>query len=197
MSARARTTPPYNTGLKRGDYSALRAQLGEVSHASSARGAVFAHAVGTPLSLGQAAIISGAACLYCELPWPQGWPVFHERAGVPMGSYADYLAAVAGLLGTFRKPAFIVCSKSAAAVLAQHPVRPIGLNGDRAWLAASYVDEVPDAGTTEALLEALADRYPSVYDFGCGYGNALRPFGYFVGSDIDRKCLDYIARELL
>jgi hypothetical protein len=195
MNAR---TAPYNTGLKRGDYSALRAQLGETSQASSPRGVVFAHAVERPLTDHETTIVSQVGCIYCELPWPQGWPVFHERAGVaPAGSYADYVAAVARLLARFAKPSFIVCSKAAAAVLAQHPARPIGLNGDRAWLAASYVEDVPDAVTTEALLTLLGGQYPSVYDFGCGYGNALHGFGFFVGSDIDCKCLDYISRTLL
>ena len=46
-------------------------------------------------------------------------------------------------------------------------------------------------------MEQLAQRYRGVYDFSCGYGNALRPFGYIIGSDIDKKCLDYIAREIL
>lgn len=189
---------PYNTGLKRGDYSALRAELMVTSHAASARGAVFAHAVERPLTADQVAVIERCGCIYCELPWPQGWPVFHERAEVaPVGSYADYVGAVRGLLGRFKKPAFIVCAKSAAMVLAQYPIQPIDLNGGRAWLAASYVEEVPDARTTEALLAWLGGRYPSVYDFGCGYGNALHGFGFFVGSDIDGKCLDYISRTLL
>ena len=195
MSARIRS--PYNTGLNRAEV-ALRAQLGEIAYAASERGVVFAHAVGTPFSAGKTAIIDRAACLYCELPWRDGWSVFHERARIaPAGNYVDYLGAVERLLASFRKPAFIVCSKAAAGILAQHPVRPITLNGGRAWLAASYVEDVPAAVTTEALLTVLAGRYPSVYDFGCGYGNALRRFGYFVGSDIDKKCLDYIARELL
>ena len=193
---------PYNTGLAQAEV-ALRAQLAEITHAASERGVVFAHAIGTPFTAGQAKIISRCACIYCELPWVSGWALFHQRAGVdPVSSYADYIKAVAELLAEFRKPAFIVCSKRSATILSQPPLRPIGLNGGRAWLAVAYVEGGPDLplrtpASTEELLGWLAGRFPSVYDFGCGYGNALRRFSYFVGSDIDKKCLDYIARELL
>jgi SAM-dependent methyltransferase len=131
-------------------------------------------------------------------PRPASGDTFYQRAGVEPRDHADYLAALRKLiLHRFGKPAFIVGAKRDAAALADEPVRPVSLNGRPAWLAISGGGRTPQCRTTDELLAQLARSYRSVYDFGCGYGAALRPFSYFIGSDIDRKCLAYVQRELL
>jgi hypothetical protein len=188
---------PYNTALNRSGagLEGLRAQLGEVNCVASEKGVVFRHDMLAPLTVGEQALIGQAEVIYSDLPWPAGWPMFHARAGVePSGSYDDYVGAVEALLGWAGKPWFIVCGKRAAERLAPAAMRPINHRGDKVWLAASGEAGATDSGE---LVAELARQYRSIYDFSCGYGNALRLFSYFVGSDIDRKCLDYIARELL
>jgi hypothetical protein len=189
---------PYNTAIKGGGNLKIRDGLSETDHAHSGRGTVFAHNVFEPFAPRQEKLIrERAACIVSDLVWKAGWPVFHQRAGtVPYGNHSDYLYLVRALLNHFAKPSFIVCSRAAAELIGERQ-RPIKRFGGNVWLAVAHTDDDPEAASMEALPAALAARYPSAYDFGCGYGNLLRPFGYFVGSDIDRKCLAYIAQEML
>ena len=84
-------------------------------------------------------------------------------------------------------------------ILATDEVRLATLRGRPAWLAIAYAGEKPPAAAVDTadVIAWLASAYRSVYDFSCGYGAGLKPFAAFVGSDIDRRCLTYVAQELL
>ena len=173
---RAARTAPYNSALK-GPLWPGREQLSEIGFAESARGMIFAHNICDPLPEPMAErIMRCADCVYCEIPWPASGETFYQRAGA--------------------EPAFLVGAKRDALALADDAVQLVSLNGRPAWLAISGAG-VAGYGTTDELLTQLARVYRGVYDFGCGYGAALRLFAYFIGSDIDRKCLAYVQRELL
>jgi hypothetical protein len=193
----ARATKPYNTALK-GPLWPGRDDYGEIDFARSERGMVFAQNIVTdPPPEGFAGeIISRVGCVYCEIPWPAAGDTFYARAGIEPSSHAEYVAAVEALIARLGKPAFIVGAKRDAGRLAKDDVRLIMLNGAPAWLAVSGA-RAPECLHTGDLLAHLAATYPGVYDFGCGYGASLRPFAYCIGSDIDRKCLAYVAREIL
>ena len=190
---------PYNTALTRTpSLDALRAGLTGIDHFTSRKGVVFQHDMLEPLSAGHRAIVAKAECIYSEMPWPPGWKVFHQRAETKQrGGWTDYVAAVDRVIEDLQKPSFIVCPKAAAKILAtEHPPLPIKINGGDGLLVVRNIHpiEVPD---TQALVRALAFVYRSAWDFSCGYGAALHHFRYLIGSDIDRKCLEYIAREYL
>lgn len=189
---------PYNTGLGSHEYE-WRRRLDGIDYAESERGIVFAHDVCNSLCDYRATLVmQKAECVYSELPWKSGWDTFHARAEVqPSGKHEDFVKAVKSLLMMLGKPAFIVCSKQDAEFLSDKKPCPIMLNGKRAWLAVYNVKDIPQVGDTLNLVRYLAGTYRSVYDFGCGYGNALREFEYFVGSDIDGKCLKFIEMEML
>lgn len=193
-------SPLYNTALKsRMRDAALRPVLGETSFARSRRGVVFAHDVCAPLPARFERLIGErCACIYSEPAWKPGWVKFHARAGVAdYGNYDDYPYRIKALIDHFAKPSFVVCSRAVSELLAPGMTRAIKLYGHAdVWLAIANVEMPAAAGNVE-LVADLAARYRSVYDFSCGYGAALRPFEFFVGSDIDKKCLNYIERELL
>jgi hypothetical protein len=188
---------PYNSALKSQAWRG-RDSLGETAFAESARGLVFAHSIIDPMPDDKFALIQAKAeCVYGEIPWPAGSPVFYERAGVAPHPHGDLALAAKALIDALAKPTFIIASKRDAPLFAADP-RPILINGGDAWLAISHADRAPPpCRTTTELLAWLAGEYRSVYDFCCGYGVALRRFAYFIGSDIDRKCLRYIEREWL
>jgi hypothetical protein len=198
MRARPAETKPYNSALK-GAIWPGRELLIDTSFAETSRGMVFAYNVCEPMHPELIAHIGlRSQCLYCEIPWPAAGETFYRRAGVTPEAHAVYVAAVKAILERFQKPAFIVGSKRDAVALSDQAIRLVGLNGRPAWLAISRTKApVPEARTTGELLAHLASVYGAVYDFGCGYGASLRPFAYFIGSDIDRKCLAYVAREIL
>jgi hypothetical protein len=188
---------PYNSALK-GPVWAGRDDLAEIEFAESPAGMVFAHNVCDPMPepfIEQ--IAKRAECIYAELPWPAGGDTFYARAGVEARPHDDFMFAVKGrIVDPLGKPTFIVASKRDARFLASDDIRPITHRGGNAWLAASG-GPAPRCETSEELIAYLAGAYRSVYDFSCGYGRSLRPFAFFIGSDIDRKCLAYVARELL
>jgi hypothetical protein len=189
------TRPIYNSALKGREWLG-RDHLTEIDFAESERGMVFAHNICEPLPEAMAALIeSRAECLYSEVPWPAARDTFYRRAGVTPRPHGEYQAAVKAILDRFNKPAFIVAAKRDAMALADE-VHPIILYGDPGWLAISR-GRAPEYRTNQDLVAQLAKAYRSVYDFSCGCGVALRPFAYFIGSDIDRKCLAYVQRELL
>jgi hypothetical protein len=193
-----KSTVPYNTALKGPGWSG-RENLEEIELADSPIGTVFAHNILDPLPEPWAELIEkNAECVYSEIPWPAARDTFYLRSGLAPRPHGEYVAAVKAIVDRFRKPSYIVASKRDAFALADQPVRPIMHNGYQAWLAIAHaVQPTPDCVGTPELRAWLGQTYRSVYDFSCGYGAGLRPFEHFIGSDIDRKCLAYVARELL
>ena len=197
MRAKQAARPIYNSALKGREWAG-RDEFKEIDFAESSRGVVFAHNVCEPLPEAMAdRIASRAECFYSEIPWPAARDTFYRRSGVEPRPHGEYIAAVKALLDRFKKPAFIVASKRDAIALAPDEMRLISLYGAPGWLAISRTSRVPEYRTNQDLIAGLAEAYHSVYDFSCGCGVALKPFAYCIGSDIDRKCLAYVAREIL
>ena len=191
---------PVNTALKASRYFeyAGRGELAETSFYENPRGVVFYHDMCAPMSEEAHGYCSRAECICTVLAWAHGYETFAARAGVlPAGNHTEYLEAVRGYVARRRIPTFIVCGKKDLQRLKPHASAPIKLLGTDVMLAIWNRDKVQTVTDAAELPGALATLYESVYDFSCGYGNTLRPFKYFIGSDIDRKCLNYIEREIM
>jgi hypothetical protein len=195
MRAKPAARPIYNSALKGREWAG-RDEFQPIDFAESARGMVFAHNICEPLPDAMAERIARVECFYSEVPWPAARDTFYQRSGVEPRPHAEYQAAIKGIIDRFKKPTFIIAAKRDAFALAADDVRLISLYGDPGWLAIRG-GRPPECRTNQELIARLAEAYGSVYDFSCGCGVALRPFAYFIGSDIDRKCLAYVQRELL
>jgi len=187
--------PAYHTALKGERISAVPRMRVE-----SPAGVSFVHdLLGGPLP------DEYAACdvFYADLPWPAGFAEFERRAGLAPGrSYGEFMAAVARIIRTIRKPVLLAAGKQALRHLASPAaVLSSKLNGAACVVIMFHANIQPACSDTVALLGWLAERYGCIGDFCCGYGRAGRIFAErgkrFVMSDYNPECIGYIGESLV
>ena len=190
---------PFNSAMKSlTNEPSMRDELSEIERFQNERGAVFFHDMNIPFKQWQLDIVERAECIHSQLSWPSGMTVFAERANhKQLGSHGQYLLSIKAMIERLKKPTFLICSKSWQNKLQPHDTQPIKLYGHDVLLAIYFDTRGIISKDTEQLTRELSSRYKSVYDFSCGYGLSIRPFGYIAGSNIDKKCLDYIRKEIL
>jgi len=145
--------------------------------------------------------------IYSEPSWLMGYEKFLSRASTEGSDYKKYIESISGIIKKTNKPIWIVTGRHALKhfpiphhsqeiKLFHHDAFLLGWN-DRSldWTDFGSIK------TTDNLLEILSDTYDRVGDFCCGYGNTARAFlnkgKEFVMSDINGKCVYYIAKELM
>lgn len=190
---------PINTAVRNRHFAYDgRAALGESRHFENERGVIFFNDLCRPLTQATLNLFRRADCVCSIVAWRHGFRIFHERAGVqPSGTHAVYIAHIRQLIQTLSLPSYIVTSKRDAMLMAPDLIRPITLFDEPAMLAEWQPLGPAGIDRAEDLPALLATRYRAVLDFSCGYGSIVRPFRYFIGSDIDTKCLNYIEREIM
>lgn len=191
---------PYNSALKSSRRDGARNLFKQTSFYQNERGVIFHHDLCTPLSLQKRTCYAQAKCVVSDLAWPAGFKRFADRAGVEQcGPHSRYIAAVRELVDTLAVPTFLTCSQRDARALSAQLITTIELNGQNVPLARFHEEQdyAPRSQEMDSLCLELAARYDSVLDFSCGYGNTLRAFRYFIGSDIDKHCLYYIQKEIM
>lgn len=136
-----------------------------------------------------------AEVIYAEPPYPPGFAVFNDRAGVKgKRTYDDLAEAISRIIAKGR-PTYIALGKT---LLNKLPA-PVGLvavnlNGLGAEIAYWNADIAPEGKTTKDVVIGLAGKYKSMWDFCCGYGDCLSTFmeaggEYAIGSDYDGRCV--------
>jgi hypothetical protein len=190
---------PYNTALKGENFEFEgRNSLSETEWFENERGIIFAHDLCRKPTPEMMEAYRKAECIISEPAWPHGYKTFAQRARTTQsGSYGTYLKAIRQLVLTLRVPSFITGSMTHALALQPDLITTIKLNGPEVALAVWNEPVLPLARDSWELVNALSCRYRSVLDFSCGYGRIFRPFRYFIGSDIDKKCLGYIKTEIM
>lgn len=139
---------------------------------------------------------------YSDPPWRSGYERFNRRAGVAGPTYRDFMAALARHVDALGAPVVLVTGKHAAKLLpAADWTVPIQLNEHAAVGYGYRMPQPPGMVTTAPLLLGhLASRYSCIGDFCCGCGNAGRMFAAagkrFVMSDVNRRCIGYIAEHV-
>jgi hypothetical protein len=192
---------PVNTALKNRHFTYEgRAQLGHTVLFENDRGVIFRNDVSQEPIDDKLTLMRRANCVCSIVAWQHGYPIFAARAGVQQtGSHRDYVMGIRRLVETLKLPAYIVTSKRDAKAMEPDVIRPITLFNEPAvlaeWMPPDTFTALSERG--EDLAAELATRYRAVLDPCCGYGGILRPFRYFVGADIDTKCLNYIEREIM
>jgi hypothetical protein len=165
----------------------------EIDSYTCERGQVFAW----DITHGPAAVFWDADAIYAEPAWRDGYNKFLERAGKTGSSgFPDYLAAIRDTVIALGKPAFIVAGKHMLSRLAPELTIPVTLHGYGAY-AAIWRAEAPDGITdTDSLLAYVCERYETILDFSCGYGNVARAARRCILSDINRHCVYVTAKAL-
>jgi hypothetical protein len=166
--------------------------------------------------------------IYSELAWQAGYDRFQRRARPSRkSSFQDYLQAINNLIAHYKKPIFFVMGKHMLNALNPPYASPIKLNGREAMLCVWNYSLVFDDGksiiflrndkgystdpivlkwgrlfsTNNGIINYVSDRFNTVGDFSCGYGNLaaamLKNNKKFICSDINGKCVYYVAKTYM
>jgi len=185
-------------------HSALHDELdvqGEMQEYLADGSIVFAH----DLTKGADPRFAPAEAIYSEPAWKDGYAKFAQRAGAPTdpsyAGYLRYLKAMDSIINGLRVPAYVVLGKHMLKWVRPEHTRPVVLHGYEALLGIWFDDrEIPGRSNND-VLAWVADGYDCVLDFSCGYGNLARAMAErgkrFICSDINPKCVYYVAREVM
>jgi hypothetical protein len=135
--------------------------------------------------------------LYGEPPWPAGYALFNDRAGVKTSmSYRDFCLNMETFILASGLPAFIVCGKIALKHYSRRSsLGTVNLRGaDVPLVAYNYsLPSFPSIPSNETFLRYLAKRFECVGDWCCGYGFTGHVFAQegkrSVLCDYNAKCI--------
>ena len=135
-------------------------------------------------------------CIYSEPAWKNGYKLFISRANEESLSYESYLKSIENNILTIKKPAFLIGGKHMIKYIKPHINYDIYFNGFYAQLLCWFYDKL-DFKTNIDVLNYLKENFNTVLDFSCGYGNHLNGFKRFIASDINSKCVYYVAKNYM
>jgi len=175
-------------------HSAFRedgAELGELEYFSDGKSVVKFHDINEPTP----PEFADCDCIYVEPAWRRGFETFKRRAGAA-GNFNEYLDSIQRIVTEVRKPAFVVGGRHMQRRLRPEIVRKVQLNGFSALLM-TWNAQAPRIDSALDLQRELACCYPRVLDFCCGYGAHLPLFRSFVASDVNKRCVYYVATNYM
>jgi hypothetical protein len=144
-------------------------------------------------------VFSRADVIYAEPAWRDGYEKFMLRAGAT-GDFKKYLVCISNVILALDIAAYIVMGRHMKRQLAPDLTMPIKLHGYKCLLGIWKADAI-EAKTNYDAVNHIASEYSCMLDFCCGYGNtavaAKNHNKRFVCSDVNRKCIYYIAMELM
>ena len=142
-------------------------------------------------------------CIYSEIAWLYGYEGFNKKADNAPNEYLVYIDNIARAIKELNVPAFIICGKNIKSHFAGAKVRPITITtsgqcikGCSLYYWNYELPENEDFSETSKLTDFLAQRFRKCLDFSCGYGQHLLKFRDFVGCDINKDCLTYLALSI-
>lgn len=149
------------------------------------------------INKGYNSIFDKANCIYIEPAWRDGYYKFAKRAGVFNAEFNDYLDNIRIVIEMFNKPSFVVMGKHMIKRLAPDDTIPIKLHGYGCYVGVYNSTIKGEFKTNYDFMEYISTRFNCVLDFCCGYGNTLRYFKRFVASDVNSKCVYYVAKKYM
>lgn len=146
-----------------------------------------------------------AEAIYSEPAWKDGYAKFIERADADTDpTYAGFLRYLHSIRMTVYElgvPAYIIMGKHMVKYLKPEHARSVMLHGYECLLGVYNTSEISEGRTNDDVLNWVADNYDCVLDFSCGYGNVAQAMSergkHFICSDINPKCVYYVAREIM
>jgi hypothetical protein len=144
-----------------------------------------------------------ASCdlLYVEPPWREGYEEFNARAGVVGRSYRHLMRSIGVAIYASKAPSVVIAGNAIGLLPPPSSVMSSTLHTYRVTVLL-YGLSPPTCvkPSNESLIRALLQRYDRVGDFCCGYGLtarlALEAGKSFVVSDVNPRCIGYIAKQL-
>lgn len=139
--------------------------------------------------------------IYTEPSWLDGFDKFITRANAEPHSFDEYLLYISRLIKNCTRPFWMVMGTHAIKHLpVPHRKEKIKLHGYSTNLLGWNDNKKYSFTNNYDFISQLAENYNCVGDFNCGYGNTGRIFykagKNFVMSDINGKCVYYIAKNL-
>lgn len=145
--------------------------------------------------------------IYAEPSWRAGFDKFMERAKTGKRSFKEYMDGIVDIIENLKKPSFIVCGKHHTRYFNRlNPIyQPIKLHDkDDCFIAIFYYSPKMNqftGKTNDDVLTFVAKEFDYILDFSCGYGNtakvALDHHKHFICSDVNKKCIYYIAKHYM
>ena len=141
--------------------------------------------------------------LYSEPAWRAGYQTFQDRAEAKPTTYLDYVQAINRIVKSTTAPLWLIIgSHIIRKIVEPHRKLKVSIHGyDTNLLGWNDEEDYGSFETNYDFVRLLAQKYDCVGDFCCGYGNTGRLFQEagkkFVLSDLNGKCVYYVAKELL
>lgn len=141
-----------------------------------------------------------ADALYTEPSWRQGYSRFLARAGCAGSSaFPGYLAALKKVIEELQVPTYVFMGKhmrrGLSPPLVVTPVKKGFLDGlVGIWYTSAPARALSDP---DSWIEFVCDSYEVILDPCCGYGNVAAAARRFVCSDINRRCVYYVAKTFM
>lgn len=140
--------------------------------------------------------------LYSEPAWLDGYELFIDRANKERSNYDQYLKSIATIIEQWDKPIWLIIGKHARNKLpVPDRMEPIGIHGYQTEILGWNDNQKYQFKTNYDFIYELSNQYSCIGDFNCGYGNTGKIFKKagkaFVMSDINGKCIYYIASEIM
>jgi 2-polyprenyl-3-methyl-5-hydroxy-6-metoxy-1,4-benzoquinol methylase len=145
-------------------------------------------------------LFSKAEAIYTEPAWLHGYSEFGKRANVNQPSYDQYLKNIRSIIDELKIPSFVVMGKRMIKRLNPDIVTDVYLHNYKSVLGIWNHDKINASDNFNAA-EIVCDMFGTVLDFSCGYGLVARIMTEkkknFICSDINKKCIYYIANKYL
>lgn len=142
--------------------------------------------------------------IYSEPSWIDGYEKFIERSEMNSKyNFDDYLYSIANIIKNTDLPIVLIIGKSFISKLPDFNSKiPIKLHGYKTFMYGWLIDLKDfEANSNYEVIKKLSEKYNKVWDFCCGYGNTGRIFKEngksFVMSDINEKCITYVAKNII
>jgi len=187
----------YHTALKKGfvTYSNVK----ETESAVHPKGVMLKNDI---ISNGLPEEFDRCDVLCAEPPWPKGFKIFNDRAGVAHESYSDLVVAFIKIIENNPKPIYLIIGESMLKRLPMpREVHKTTQNGGDALVAVWHGNYDGSCKSVNVICESLGSRYKCLGDFTCGYGTCIVNFlsgggSSFVASDYDGKCITVMSTRM-
>lgn len=139
-----------------------------------------------------------ANAVFSVMSWRMGYKHFTQNTIAEKSTFDEYCAGISRTITRLKIPSFIITNRTFANKLGADRLVPIKFDrfGSNDLCAVwNYDGKIPE--TTTELMQWIGQKWDTVLDFCCGYGEITYYVNHAVLSDINTGCLDYVKEILL